>query len=431
MRIKSLHLENFRGFEQLNIEFPDNSNVVVFIGENGSGKSSLIDAIKVNLGYYLYSTFEYNADLMKFLTIEDVKLGQEGCLIKIFMRLDNNEGIYIQNVLNYPNQSNTIAGASFNYVRMIKEVGNGNVPVIICYGRRKYAESTGNFPQYKHKQFLANYNSLNAPILNFIDFLNWFKLESNREEKQKIATKNLEFTSIDLDIIKKTIPCFLENLGENTFSNFRMERIELPPQHLYDVNFIEKFYIDKNGTKLDFLENLSEGEKIIIQLAIDITRRLLLANPSLANPLEGTGIVLIDEIELHLHPKWQRNIIPALTKTFPNVQFIITTHSPQVLSYVPNGSAFSIENGNVYPVNTYGRDNEWILETIMNDIARPKEIQEKLDKLFNLIRDNEIDTAKQLRKEIAVIIGEDEAELLKADILIQRKTKNSLHETHQ
>jgi predicted ATP-binding protein involved in virulence len=167
-------------------------------------------------------------------------------------------------------------------------------------------------------------------------------------------------------------------------------------------------------------------------LVTDMARRLLLINENanVEKIQQSEGIVLIDEIELHLHPKWQRNIVPALTKTFPNIQFIITTHSPQVLSYVPNGSAFSIENGKAHPVNTYGRDNEWILETIMDDIARPKEIQEQLDKLFDLIRTNEILKAKELRKEIASTIGEDEAELLKADILIQRKSRTVLDEAH-
>jgi predicted ATP-binding protein involved in virulence len=79
---------------------------------------------------------------------------------------------------------------------------------------------------------------------------------------------------------------------------------------------------------------LSDGEKCLLAMVGDLARRLAIANPDYPDALQGEAIVLIDEIELHLHPSWQRNIIPALKRTFPKCQFIITTHSPQVLSYI-------------------------------------------------------------------------------------------------
>lgn len=72
-----------------------------------------------------------------------------------------------------------------------------------------------------------------------------------------------------------------------------------------------------------------EGKSTI--LFGDLARRMALANPSMPNPLEGEGVVLIDEIDLHMHPSWQRKVMGVLKKTFPNIQFIVTTHSPQVL----------------------------------------------------------------------------------------------------
>ena len=72
-----------------------------------------------------------------------------------------------------------------------------------------------------------------------------------------------------------------------------------------------------------------EGKSTI--LFGDLARRMALANPSMPNPLEGEGVVLIDEIDLHMHPSWQRKVMVVLKKTFPNIQFIVTTHSPQVL----------------------------------------------------------------------------------------------------
>lgn len=59
-----------------------------------------------------------------------------------------------------------------------------------------------------------------------------------------------------------------------------------------------------------------------------------MANPERENPLEGTGVVLIDELDLHMHTSWQRKVLSVLKNTFPNIQFIITTHSPQILGEV-------------------------------------------------------------------------------------------------
>jgi len=134
---------------------------------------------------------------------------------------------------------------------------------------------------------------------------------------------------------------------------------------------------------------------------------------------------LIDEIEQHLHPKWQRMLLPTLNTIFPNIQFIVTTHSPQVISYVKNGGVFTLANGQAYPQNTYGRDNEWLLEEVMQDVNRPKEVEAQLNTYFQYIREGELAIAQLLRQELETLIGEDEPEFIKADILIRRKQKSA------
>lgn len=91
--------------------------------------------------------------------------------------------------------------------------------------------------------------------------------------------------------------------------------------------------IDKNDQSFNF-EELSDGEKCYIALLGDIARKLAMAYPQVNNPLNESGIVFIDEIDLHLHPSWRQNVIDKLTRAFPNVQFIITTHSPFVISSI-------------------------------------------------------------------------------------------------
>lgn len=180
--------------------------------------------------------------------------------------------------------------------------------------------------------------------------------------------------------------------------------------------------ITKNNQEFS-LTQLSDGEKLMIAMVGDIARRLAIANPGLDDPLQGEGVVMIDEIELHLHPKWQRMIIPRLTKTFPNLQFIVTTHSPQVIGEVKDGKVFLLwqdedsilaEELDYY----YGWDSNRILEELMETPHKNEEIEEKITDLYRLIDKNDIEGAKKLRQELGEIIGHDESSLVEADTSI-------------
>ncbi len=202
-------------------------------------------------------------------------------------------------------------------------------------------------------------------------------------------------------------------LGKDTFKDLRIRRQPL------------RMTIKKDNNEL-IINQLSDGEKALFALVGDLTRRLAIAHPNLTNPCEGKAVVLIDEIEQHLHPKWQREIIPSLTKTFPNCQFIITTHSPQVISHIPPEGVYILakENEDIvvkHPSNSFGRDSNRILEDLMEVPARPAKIKQDLLELFRLIEKGELDQAKKLQQSLITEIGEDEPEFVKANILIQSK----------
>ena len=120
---------------------------------------------------------------------------------------------------------------------------------------------------------------------------------------------------------------------------------------------------------------------------------------------ETPGLVLIDEIDLHLHPKWQRQIVPALKKIFPKIQFFATTHSPQVIGECkPEEIVLLTPHGQKRPSGGYGRDSNWILECVMNAEGRDPDIAVRLRNLFELIEDEKFDEArdgiKLLRRDI-------------------------------
>jgi len=158
----------------------------------------------------------------------------------------------------------------------------------------------------------------------------------------------------------------------------------------------------------------------------DIARRLSMANPRMDNPLEGDGIVLIDEIDLHLHPLWQRVIVAKLTEVFPNCQFIVSTHSPQVLSHVKAEHIFLLQPQEndisiIKPTESYGKSTDRQLEDILGVESRPLEIKEELHQLYKLIQEQKLEDAKQLMAKLENKIEGREPELVKADVLIKRK----------
>lgn len=140
--------------------------------------------------------------------------------------------------------------------------------------------------------------------IDFRTFFEWFRYEEDLENQIRVR-ENPQYTDIALKSVKNAVYAMLEGV-----SNLRIERNPLAMK------------IDKNNLSLQ-VDQLSDGEKCTLALFGDLARRLALANPVSDNPLLGTGVVLIDEIELHMHPSWQRKILPALKKCFPNIQFIL------------------------------------------------------------------------------------------------------------
>jgi predicted ATP-binding protein involved in virulence len=158
----------------------------------------------------------------------------------------------------------------------------------------------------------------------------------------------------------------------------------------------------------------------------DLARRLAMANPLADDPLRGGGVVLIDEIELHLHPGWQRRIVPALERTFPRCQFIISTHSPAVLGHVERDSIFILkpEKDRIdvkRPDAAMGLDVNRILEDLLEVPERPAEFKEKLDHLHDLIDQGETVRARELHRELSATLGASEPSLVKAEVLLRRK----------
>ena len=153
---------------------------------------------------------------------------------------------------------------------------------------------------------------------------------------------------------------------------------------------------------------------------LDIAKRLTQANPELADPLaEAEAVILIDEIDLHLHPRWQRKVVGDLTRTFPNCQFIATTHSPQVIGEVPHEQIQMIDGDNVFvPPHSFGVDSSRVLEELMGSKPRNAGVEDRLTKIAKLIGEEKEAEARKVIDALAKEIGESDPEITRARLLL-------------
>jgi predicted ATP-binding protein involved in virulence len=246
-------------------------------------------------------------------------------------------------------------------------------------------------------------------IINFEAFSKWFKETEDLENEQRLTGSNNQYRHPVLEVTRRATYSLL---GEG-YNNLTFKRL------------IDKLTIKKLDREIA-VNLLSDGEKSLLAMVGHLSRKLAEYNPDLINPLEASALVLIDEIELHLHPAWQRMIIPRLTQTFPNCQFIVTTHSPQVLSHVHPDCIHILDyDGDKVvvkrPDSSYGLDSNRILEDILGVSKRPQEIQDRMSELFRNINNNDLESAKEIIRELGGKIGMSEPELVKAEATIKRR----------
>ena len=183
---------------------------------------------------------------------------------------------------------------------------------------------------------------------------------------------------------------------------------------------------DKVGKEIR-VDLLSDGEKCTLAMFGDLARRLALANPGLKNPLEGEGIVLIDEIELHMHPLWQRKVLKVLRTTFPNIQFFITTHSPQILGEADDRYNIYVlseteEGGCVVDAirRMDGYDSNLILEKYMNTDSKSGDVKSLIKNINQLIAQKKYLEAEELLKKLKDISGEMDEEYMMVQGFLKR-----------
>jgi len=371
MFIEKLELVNFRGFDHLEVLFDAKLNV--FIGANGAGKTSILDACSLILNHFigrLKSGTSSNYGMEQWFEPDDVNFASHKGEIIIHFKIEN---INYEYKLSKEILENgfSFSGSKFTkYLDLFKNNINDktNIPVLIYFNSSKdFSVPTDLKDREINKnnkhipQLDAYIEACNKKSYSFKEFSLWWRIEEDKENEKRLRI-NPEFRSKELNIVRDAQKNFLQVLKGEQYDSLFISRSNPDESQNFQISKEGDLFLKKENKYIK-VSQLSEGEKFVILLVSDISRRLVVANPTLENILQdGNGIVLIDEVDQHLHPSWQRNIVPALQETFPSLQFILTTHSPQVLSLVKDENISLIDQFKIYGVpDTYGRDSNEIL----------------------------------------------------------------------
>ncbi|NQE32963.1 AAA family ATPase [Microcoleus asticus] len=411
MKVKRLKMNSFRGFSDLTLEF-DTDEPTVFIGINGVGKSSILECLAILL-FWLTKRIQTSNSNRPLFTEDDIKNGCKETHNEITISINDWPEV-VWSLTKVRKGRNKDTSSNIGDLKRVVDRINSQLeansyaalPLAVYYPTNRAVIDILLKIRTKHLFEQTAYEEvLIGGQIDFRRFFEWFRDREDLENEIRLNDSD-QYRDRQLEAVRYAIANLLDG-----WSNLRVRRSPL------------RMTVNKEGDEL-IVNQLSDGEKCLLALAGDLARRLAIANPNPdCNPLEGSGVVLIDEIELHLHPKWQRAIIPNLKKTFPNCQFIITTHSPQVISDLKwvHLLRSTSEGIAIDRVPSFGKDSNRILETLMETPERPQQIKEDLRKLFGLIDKGELGEARQFRQELAHRMGEEDPEFVRADWLIQRK----------
>lgn len=462
MRVEHLLASHFRGFEKLEIDFSA-TNLTVFIGTNGQGKSSVLDLIAAHLNQFVLGI---NRELSRrnngdsILTNKDIHNFAEVLESEISFSFDtdlleNEETLFhksvfpiLTNVLSLSRIENSKSTKKANvpfydFCKNLSEIIRKDtyfaLPTLVYYqaNRTVYGDVFIRDKSFRHTsspQLNAYENAFAKSQNDFDDFFAWFRMEEDKENEAIRREKDFDFRNSQLEVVRLAITCFFSFLSGGKYSNLRIVRHDDVSNQGLRSKFLRTtsstLIIDKNNESLS-LNQLSDGEKSVIILICDIARRLAIANPIEKNGdfssilKNGNGVVLIDEIDLHLHPIWQKEILQALVKTFPSLQFIVATHSPYVVTHLDlddtQVQVLSITKNGVTPVASKGKDLSTASFEIFGVERRPKQYQSLIDDLFQEFEAEEPNLSVLDKKflDLKKRLGETDPEVESAKIILE------------
>lgn len=426
MRLKNIKINNYRCFKDAEIDFDE--YITLIVGKNGAGKTTILDAVAVSVSTFLlgidggvsrsilkddarYEFHDLNGtiDPQHQFPVSIDSIGD--CLDKKDVHWDRS--------LNSENGKTTVKDA-VELTSITKNVQNrimtGDkslvLPLLSYYGtgrlyaQKKEKRNIKSLTEFKRQ---VGYVDCMAAESNEKLMLNWFQTQTLKSLQEQQKTGVLE-KPILLKTVEKAICRSFERISgareASIYFDLDTHRLVLEFESA-DGN-VQKFAMDE----------MSDGYKNTLSMIGDIAYRMAVLNPTLGDQvLEKTpGIVLVDEIDLHLHPQWQQTILSDLHAIFPEIQFIVSSHAPAVINSVPREQIRILDHGEIYmpAAQTYGRDANSILREVMQVSERPADIKKRMDLFYVYMDENNYQEADKVLTEIEAIVGTTDPDIAAA-----------------
>ncbi len=405
MKITRLSVANLRAFEQAQFEF--DPAFTMLVGVNGVGKTTVLETLRIGLSR-LIRQFTASNSRSEAFTTDDIRVGDSSLTVDLDFSLNGTERHWLlhkQRVQNVPHKEGIVREQTLEtpdretllpaFGREAKALKSAEIqPTALFFATRRSMVSDEQVKLGKASggQAAAFADALAPRPLRLAYLAEWMLAQERLSAELPRAAEHLA-------AFRAAAERFLPNC-----QNLRAEK---------DENERPRLFVTKGGISLD-VRQLSDGERSMLTLVLDLAQRLSQANPGLDDPVgEGAAVVLIDELDMHMHPLWQRKVMSLLTGTFPNCQFVATTHSPQIIGETQPERIILLqaEEGRIFPKRcgqAYGLDTNYILEHLMGTPSRPEPTRKKILAIEAALDEGELDQARTQLAELRNIIHGDD-----------------------
>lgn len=410
MILKKLHISNFKMFEEITLEFKPGFNLL--LGDNGVGKTTVLEAATVAVSGFLagmedVSTRNIYKDDIHYQIVKD----NNGIPNKLYK-----EPVEVESTLNYDGSDYTWSrvkkGATVSsrtsinprdILKVSRELINSTehkiLPLISYQSASRHWVSARSDANEKKRKELHNrrcgYLGCMEKTANLASINNWCK-------QMEWGSVRMNHISENYQQFGKIVSKFMSIMNDGAVSEV-----------IFNPNSEFLLYCEDGEYKA--ISDLSAGYQSVLNLILDLAYRMAILNPDEGDNIPNAeGIVLIDEIDSNLHPKWQWRIIDALTETFPNVQFIAATHSPIIVSSCKNANIISIdEEQNIrYIGDSYAFSVNEILKDILGYYMRPAKVENLIEEFEKRMDREEYNLAKNALENLTELLGEEHPKVI-------------------
>ncbi|MCD8248833.1 MAG: AAA family ATPase [Lachnospiraceae bacterium] len=426
MKLKNIKITNYRCFKEASVDFDD--HVTLIVGKNGAGKTAILDAVAVSVSTFLFGIDgAVSRSILKddaryeFHDLDGTIDPQHQFPVSVASIGDccGRKNVRWTRSLNSAGSRTTIKEAaeltdiSENVQNQIMTGDKSLVlPLISYYGTgRLYAQKKEkcNLKSLTEFKRQVGYVDCMAAESNEKLMLNWFQKQTMKSLQEQQKTGILEHPLL-FKIVENAICESYERISgaSNASLMFDLDTHRLVLEFKASDDSAQKFALDE----------MSDGYKNTLSMIGDIAYRMAVLNPMLGECVlkETPGIVLIDEVDLHLHPQWQQTILRDLHAVFPKVQFIVTSHAPAVINSVSREQIRILDSGEIYvpAAETYGRDANSILREVMRVTERPVEVKQRIDCFYAYMDEKKYEEADEILTEIENIVGTTDPDIAAA-----------------